>query len=96
LPGISAEGKTDHILNTSCKPDITDFKDSLLVATDGGLYLVSNNFQYRKINDSLLNISGFMSMAVLGKYYLLATANRGFIIYNSSKAATGSLPRKMD
>ena len=81
---ISAEGKTEHILNTYANRILRISKDSLLVATDGGLYLVNNNFKYRKINDSLLNISGFMSLAILGKYYLLATANRGFIIYNSS------------
>ncbi|HEY4966908.1 MAG TPA: two-component regulator propeller domain-containing protein, partial [Puia sp.] len=80
---VSADGKTDHILNGYADRIIRISKDSLLVATDGGLYVVNNNFQYRKINDSLLNMSSYMSLGILGKYFLLATANRGFIIYNS-------------
>jgi signal transduction histidine kinase/ligand-binding sensor domain-containing protein len=81
---LSPAGKTNHILNVNANRILRVSKDSLLVATDGGLYLVGDGNQYRKINDSLLNTSSYMSLAALGKYYLLATANRGFIIYNST------------
>jgi hypothetical protein len=80
---VSSSGKTDQILNGYASRILRVTKDSLLVTTDVGLCMVNNNFQFKRINDSLLNSSSYMDLAVLGKYYLLATANRGFIIYNS-------------
>ena len=81
---VSASGKTNHIFNEWSGRILRFSKDSLLVSTDGGLYVVGNDNQYRKINDSLLNHSSYMSLASLGKYFLLATSNRGFIIYNTA------------
>jgi signal transduction histidine kinase/ligand-binding sensor domain-containing protein len=81
---ISASGKTNHIFSTWSNRILRLSKDSLLVSADGGLYVVGMNNQYRKITDSLLGISSYMSLASLGKYFLLATANRGFIIYNTA------------
>jgi ligand-binding sensor domain-containing protein/signal transduction histidine kinase len=94
LAYVSSTGKTEHILNTYSNRILRLSKDSLLVATDGGLYLVSSDAKYRKVNDSLLNISSYMSLAVLGKYYLLATANRGFIIYNTTTGGIKQLTTK--
>ena len=79
---VNTEGKASRILNLFSGKILSVSKDSLLVATDNGLYMVSNNFQYRKINDSLLNSASYMSIAVLGPYYLLASSNKGFILYN--------------
>ena len=39
-------------------------------------------FQIQENKDSLLNTAGYMSFDVLGKYFLLATSNQGFILYN--------------
>ena len=64
-------------------------RDSMLVATDNGLYQVGTDAKYRKLEDALLNTASYMSMAVLGKYYLLATSNKGFIVFNSQ---TGTSP----
>jgi signal transduction histidine kinase/ligand-binding sensor domain-containing protein len=80
---ISAAGKTTRILNTYSGRILRVSKDSLLVSADDGLYLVANDFTYRKINDPLLNKASYMSLAILGKYFLLATSNKGFIMYNS-------------
>jgi ligand-binding sensor domain-containing protein/signal transduction histidine kinase len=79
---ISPDGKTSQALNIFSEKILPVSNDSLLVATDNGLYLVSQNLKYRKINDSLLNSASYMSMASLGPYYLLATSNKGFILYN--------------
>ena len=46
--------------------------------------MVGMGFNYRKINDSLLNTSSYMSVASMGTYYLFATSNKGLIIYNSA------------
>ncbi len=54
-------------------------KDTILVTTDKAFY-DRNDFNYRKINDSLLNKSNYMSIATLGSFYLLATSNKGLII----------------
>jgi signal transduction histidine kinase/ligand-binding sensor domain-containing protein len=80
---ISSSGKTTHILNLFSTKILPVSNDSLLVATDFGLFLVGNDFKYRKINDSLLNTANYMSLASFGTYYLLATSNKGLIIYNS-------------
>jgi signal transduction histidine kinase/ligand-binding sensor domain-containing protein len=80
---ISSAGKTTQVLDTYSGRILRISKDSLLVSAHDGLYLVSNDFKYRKINDSLLNAATYMSLASLGKYYLLATSNKGFIVYNS-------------
>ena len=84
LANVSASGKTNRILNVWAGRILRISKDSLLVSTDGGLYLVGKDNQYRKISDSLLRVSNYMSLASFGKYLLLATSNRGFIIYNTA------------
>jgi ligand-binding sensor domain-containing protein/signal transduction histidine kinase len=80
---ISSSGKTTRILNLFTGKILPVSKDSILVATDFGIFIVANDFKYRKIDDSLLNGSSYMAAATLGHFYLLATSNRGFVIYNS-------------
>jgi signal transduction histidine kinase/ligand-binding sensor domain-containing protein len=80
---ISSSGKTTRILNLFTSKMLPVSKDSILVATDFGIFLVGNDFKYRKINDSLLNTSSYMSVATLGPFYLFATSNKGLVIYNS-------------
>jgi signal transduction histidine kinase len=79
---ISAVGKTSHVMSLFSGKIFPVSHDSLLVATDNGLYIVSQDFKYRQINDSLLNAASYMSLTTLGPYYLLATSNKGFILYN--------------
>jgi signal transduction histidine kinase/ligand-binding sensor domain-containing protein len=80
---ISSSGKTTRILNLFSGKMLPVSKDSLLLSTDFGIFLVGNDFKFRKINDSLLNTSSYMSVASLGPFYLFATSNKGFVIYNS-------------
>jgi signal transduction histidine kinase/ligand-binding sensor domain-containing protein len=80
---ISPEGKTTKVLNSFANRILPVSRDSILVSTDTGLFLVGRDFSYRKINDSLLITARYMSISSLGKYYLMATSNKGFIIYNS-------------
>jgi signal transduction histidine kinase/ligand-binding sensor domain-containing protein len=79
---ISSSGKTTHIMDLYAGKILPFTKDSFLVSTDDGLYQVGNDLTYRKINDSLLNASNYMSLASLGTYFLLATSNKGLIILN--------------
>jgi ligand-binding sensor domain-containing protein/signal transduction histidine kinase len=81
---ISAAGKTTRILNLFSSRMLPVSKDSILVATDYGAFMVGKDFNYRRINDSLLNTSSFMSIATLGSFYLFATSNKGLVIYNSA------------
>ncbi|HZZ76512.1 MAG TPA: triple tyrosine motif-containing protein, partial [Puia sp.] len=80
---VSASGKTTRILNLFSSRMLPVSKDSILVTTDYGAFMVGMDFRYRKINDSLLNTSTYMSVASLGPLYLFATSNKGLIIYNS-------------
>ncbi len=80
---VSSMGITTQVLDSYSTRSLKISKDTMLVSTDKGLYLIANDFNYRKINDSLLNKANFMSIATLGKFYLLATSNKGFILYNS-------------
>jgi signal transduction histidine kinase/ligand-binding sensor domain-containing protein len=80
---ISASGKTTRILNLFSSRMLPVSKESILVATDYGAFLVGKDFKYRKIDDSLLNTSNYMSVASLGAFYLFATSNKGLVIYNS-------------
>ncbi len=79
---ISASGKTTRILNLFSSRMLPVSKDSMLVTTDYGIFIVGRDFNYRKINDSLLNKASYMSVAALGSFYLFATSNKGLIIYN--------------
>ncbi len=79
----SSSGITTRVLDIYSKRILSVSKDSVLVSTDAGLYMVGNDYKYRKINDSLLNASNYMALSSIGKYYLMATSNKGFIIYNS-------------
>ena len=81
---ISASGKTTRILNLFSSRMLPVSKDSILVTTDYGAFMVGKDFNYRKINDSLLNTASYMSVATLGSFYLFATSNKGLIIYNST------------
>jgi ligand-binding sensor domain-containing protein/signal transduction histidine kinase len=80
---VSSLGITTQVLESYSVRSLMVSKDTLLVTTDKGLYLIGNDFKYRKLNDSLLNKANYMALASLGKYYLLATSNKGFILYNS-------------
>ncbi len=80
---VSSLGITTQVLESYSVRSLMVSKDTLLVTTDKGLYLIGNDFKYRKLNDSLLNKANYMAIASLGKYYLLATSNKGFILYNS-------------
>ncbi|HEX3079206.1 MAG TPA: two-component regulator propeller domain-containing protein, partial [Puia sp.] len=81
---ISATGKTTRILNLFSSKMLPVSRDSILVTTDYGAFMVGTDFHYRKINDSLLNSASYMSVASLGPYYLFATSNKGLIMYNST------------
>ena len=81
---ISATGETKLILDIYSNKMLRIAKDSFLLGTDDGLYLIGPDIKYKKIKDSLLNTARYMSMSSLGKYYLLATSNKGLIIYNSA------------
>ena len=50
---ISSSGKTTRILNLFTSKILPVAKDSILVATDFGIFMVANDFKYRKIDDSL-------------------------------------------
>jgi signal transduction histidine kinase len=81
---VSSLGITTQVLDSYSPRSLSISKDTILVSTDKGLFLIGNDFKYRKINDSLLNRANYMSIATLGKFYLLATSNKGFILYNST------------
>ena len=68
---ISASGKTTRILNLFSGKMLPVSKDSILVTTDYGAFMVGMDFNYRKINDSLLNTSSYMSVASLGIILLI-------------------------
>jgi signal transduction histidine kinase len=55
----------------------------MLVSALNGLYLISGPRTFRKIDFPGVDSCTFMSLRHLGKFYLLATANRGFILYNT-------------
>ncbi len=80
---ISPEGKSTIVMNSFANRILRVSGDSILVSTNMGLYLVGADLKYRRIDDSLLITSRFMGISSLGKYYLLATSNKGFIVYNS-------------
>ena len=79
---ISPAGKTTRILNLFANKVISILDDSVLAATDYGIFMIGNNLKYRKIEDSLLNSANFMAVTTLGSYYLFATSNKGLVIYN--------------
>ncbi len=79
---ISASGKNTHVFSLFSEKILPVQNDSILVSTDNGLYLVNQDHGYRKINDSLLSSASYMSISSLGPYYLLASSNKGFILYN--------------
>jgi signal transduction histidine kinase/ligand-binding sensor domain-containing protein len=81
---VSASGKATRILNLFSSKMLPVSKDSILVTTDYGAFMVATDLNYRKINDSLLNTSSYMSVATLGSFYLFATSNKGLIIYNTA------------
>ncbi len=81
---VSSLGITTQVLDSYSPRSLPISKDTILVSTDKGLFLIGNDFKYRKINDSLLNKANYMAIATLGKFYLLATSNKGFILYNSA------------
>ncbi len=91
---VSSLGITTQVLESYSVRSLMVSKDTLLVSTDKGLYLIGNDFKYRKLNDSLLNKAHYMALASLGKYYLLATSNKGFIIYNSSTGKSRQITTK--
>jgi signal transduction histidine kinase/ligand-binding sensor domain-containing protein len=91
---ISSSGKTTRVMDGYSNRILSLSKDSVLVSTDVGLYLVGKDFKYRKINDSVLSASNYMAMSSIGKYYLLATSNKGFIIYNSANGSRKQLTTK--
>jgi signal transduction histidine kinase/ligand-binding sensor domain-containing protein len=80
---ISSSGKTTKVIDSYTNRILPVSDDSILISTNTGLYLVGNDFKYRKIDDPLLVASRYMGISSLGKYYLLATSNKGFVIYNS-------------
>jgi signal transduction histidine kinase/ligand-binding sensor domain-containing protein len=79
---LSSHGKRSSVMNYYSNKIMRVSDDSLLVGADDGLYMVSMDFKYRKINDSLLNAANYMGFSSLGKFYLLATSNKGFIIFD--------------
>jgi signal transduction histidine kinase len=81
---VSSLGITTQVLDSYSPRSLPVSKDTILVSTDKGLFLIGSDFKYRKINDSLLNKANYMAIATLGKFYLLATSNKGFILYNSA------------
>jgi ligand-binding sensor domain-containing protein/signal transduction histidine kinase len=81
---VSSIGITTQVLDSYSPRSLKISKDTMLVSTDKGLFLIGNDFKYRRINDSLLNKANYMAIATLGKFYLLATSNKGFILYNST------------
>jgi signal transduction histidine kinase/ligand-binding sensor domain-containing protein len=83
LSHVTASGKTVRTIHQASGKILRIQHDSVLVATDDGLYVVAMNDKYRKINDSLFYATNFLALDALGKYYLIATANKGFVIYNS-------------
>ncbi len=83
LAYISPAGKTTIVMDLSVHKIFAVSKDSILAGADEGLYMVAKDFKLRKIENPLLNRTGFMSLDKIGKYFLLATSNRGFILYNS-------------
>jgi ligand-binding sensor domain-containing protein/signal transduction histidine kinase len=91
---ISASGKTTRILNLFSSKMLPVSNDSILVTTDYGAFMVGKDFNYRKINDSLLNTASYMSVASLGSYYLFATSNKGLIIYNSTNGKRRQFTKK--
>jgi len=82
LVRIGADGSSNKVLDVFASKILPVENDSMLVSTDQGLYVVAHNMEYRKINDSLLSSASYMSMNQMGKYYLLATANKGFILFD--------------
>jgi ligand-binding sensor domain-containing protein/signal transduction histidine kinase len=80
---VSSIGVTTEVLDSYSPKSLQVSKDTILVSTDKGLCLVAYDFKYRKINDPLLNKANYMDIATLGKFYLFATSNKGFILYNS-------------
>ncbi len=91
---VSPIGIATQVLESYSVRTLLVSNDSLLVSTDKGLYLIGNDFKYRKLNDPLLNKAHYMSLASLGKYYLLATSNMGFILYNSLNGKIRQITRK--
>jgi ligand-binding sensor domain-containing protein/signal transduction histidine kinase len=91
---VSSLGIATQVLDSYSGKSIMVSKDSLLVSTDKGLYLIGNDLKYRKLNDPLLNKAHYMSLASLGKFYLLATANMGFILYNNQNGKIRQITRK--
>jgi signal transduction histidine kinase/ligand-binding sensor domain-containing protein len=91
---ISPSGKTTHILNLFASKILSVSKDSILAATDFGVFLIGSDFKYRKIEDSLLNTSSYMSVATLGPYFLFATSNKGLVIYNHQTGQHGQFTTK--
>jgi ligand-binding sensor domain-containing protein/signal transduction histidine kinase len=79
---ISTEGRVNKMMNFFSNKIFRVSRDSLLVATDDGLYVVGRDYKFRKLNDPLLNTARYMALSALGSHYLLATANKGFIFYN--------------
>jgi ligand-binding sensor domain-containing protein/signal transduction histidine kinase len=80
---VSSMGITTQVLDAYSTRSLKISKDTILVPTDKGLFLVGNDFNYRRINDSFLSKANYMAIATLGKFYLFATSNKGFILYNS-------------
>ncbi len=81
LSYVSPDAKTTPVLNLYTSHILGLPGDSVLAGTEDGLYIISKNFIVRKTDNPLMKKTGFMAFALLGKYYLLATSNKGFIIY---------------
>ena len=79
---VDESGRTNHVFSLFSEKILPLGNDSLLVTTDNGLYIVQSDHSYRKINDSLLSTASYMSAASMGSYFLLASSNKGFILYN--------------
>lgn len=80
---VSSKGITTQVLDSYSPRCLQVSKDTILVSTDKGLFLIGNDFKYRQIDDPLLNKANYMAISRLGKFYLLATSNKGFILFNS-------------
>ncbi|HEY4154155.1 MAG TPA: two-component regulator propeller domain-containing protein, partial [Puia sp.] len=84
----SSSGKTIRVLTAYCNNLLHIDRDSILVSALNGLYLVKDSQTFRKINFPGVDSCAFMSIKTLNKFYLLATGNRGFILYNTITHAT--------
>ncbi len=89
-----ASGKITTVLKGAFNKFLYLSDDSILTSSLNGLYLLRSDLSFRKIDDSLIDSSSLMAMSHLGKYYLLATANKGLILYNTQSHHSQQLTRR--